>query len=80
MIGSGTLHNTQALARGIDLVQGGPNGFAVLERDQRISRAEYAGEPSLDFWQQGQRGFTTTGLLSVHTDTVKNQRRGKRRQ
>ena len=80
MVGIGILDKAQALAGGIDLAKGGSNRFGTLGRERGISRAEHADEPSLDFWQQGQRGFTTTGLLSVHTDTVKNQRRGKRRQ
>tara|TARA_B100000674_G_scaffold441318_1_gene404878 strand:+ start:119 stop:472 length:354 start_codon:yes stop_codon:yes gene_type:complete len=80
VVGIGILDKAQALAGVIDLAQGNPYGFAILGRDQPpISRAEDAGEPRLDLRQQGQRGLTTTRLLSVHTDTVKI-RRGKRRQ
>ena len=71
MVGTGKLHKAQALAGGINLAQGRPNRFAILERDQRISRAEHTGEPRLDLRQQGQRGFTTTRPHPAHTGTVK---------
>ena len=71
MVGTGTIHNTQALAIGINLVQGDPYRFAILGRDQRNSRAEHIGEPRLDFKQQGQRGFTNTEPHSIDTGTVK---------
>ena len=70
VIGSGTLHNTQALAGGIDLVQGGPNGCAVLERAQRISRAEHTGEPRLDLRQQIHGVLTATRPHPAHTGAV----------
>ena len=71
MVGTGVLHKAQALAGGINLAQGNPYRFAILERDQWISRAEDTGESRLDFRQQGQRGFTTTRPHSAHTGTVK---------
>ena len=71
VIGTGTLHKTQALGGGIDLAQGSSNRFAIFGRDQRISRAEDTGEARLDLRQQGQRGFTTTRPHSAYTGTVK---------
>ena len=71
MIGTGILHKAQALGGGIDLDQGGPYGYAIFGRDQRISRAEDAGEPHLDLRQQGQRGLTITRPHSAHTGTIK---------
>ena len=41
VVGTDTLHNAQTLARGIDLVQGGPYRSAILGRDQGISRATH---------------------------------------
>ena len=45
MVGTGILHKQKALGGGIGLAQGGPYGFAIIERDQRIIRAEDTGKP-----------------------------------
>ena len=70
VVRTGTLHNTQPLAIGIDLVQGGQNRLAILGRDQRISRTEHTGEPRLNPRQQGQRRLTAAGAHPTHTGAV----------
>ena len=73
MVGAGTLLKTQALAGGIDFAQGGSNRFAILGRDQGISRSDHTGEPRLDLRQQSKRGFATAGPHPAYTCAIKNK-------
>ena len=64
VIGTGILHKTQALAGGIGLTQGDLNCFAILGRDQGISRAEHTVSRA-DPGQQIYGGLTATGRIRL---------------